>query len=355
MGDSNSKDRSALMDDEYEWIAVSYLSLMVKKAIRDSGYSEKWNAKVDGEHLVDERYGEYPQQVMDVFVPKNLDPSKLRGAFLFLHGGAYVAGDRREQEGIAKTMAKEGFLTGNMEYTLYNKNLKERKKDYNVGMVLEDIRLALAKLVEIGRQRGYQIEKVALSGHSAGGHVSMLYGYRSRTQEGFESPVEIAFVAPRVCSVDFHAKMWESEKNPKIMAWFTSFLSGVPLGKRQYMNPDEEAETAIRSISSIYDVKRGVPPTVAAYGAKDPFVPLTHPELLKRTFADLGAKSVADLGDDDANAQVFDLLVFPNSNHTLAQDRDYAQKWLELLKVYAKRYLTDSSVSETNNEQGRRD
>ena len=88
MGDSNSKDRSALMDDEYEWIAVSYLSLMVKKAIRDSGYSEKWNAKVDGEHLVDERYGEYPQQVMDVFVPKNLDPSKLRGAFLFLHGGA---------------------------------------------------------------------------------------------------------------------------------------------------------------------------------------------------------------------------------------------------------------------------
>ena len=350
MGDSDSKDRSALMDDEYEWIAVSYLSLMVKKSIRDSGYSEKWNVKIDGDHLVDERYGEYPQQVMDVFVPKQFDPSKSRGAFLFIHGGAYVAGDRREQEGIAKAMAKEGYLTGNIEYTLYNKSLKERKKDYSVGLVLEDIRRALAKLVEIGRQRGYQIEKVALSGHSAGGHVSMLYGFRSRTQKEFKSPVEIAFVAPRVCSVDFHAKMWESEKNPKIMAWFTSFLSGVPIEKSRYLNPDEKTEAAIRSISSIYDVKPGVPPTVAAYGAKDPFVPLTHPELLKKTFAELGAKSVADLDGFDASAQVFDLLVFPNSNHTLAQDRDYALKWLELLKIYAKRYLTDSSVSATNEE-----
>ena len=349
MGDSDSKDRSALMDDEYEWIAISYLSLMVKKSIRDSGYSEKWNVKTDGEHLVDERYGEYPQQVMDVFVPKNLDLSKSRGAFLFLHGGAYVAGDRREQEGIAKTMAKEGYLVGNMEYTLYNKNLKERKKDYNVDLLLEDVRLALTKLVEIGRQRGYRIEKVALSGHSAGGHVSMLYGFRSRTREDFKSPVEIAFVAPRVCSVDFHATMWGSEKNPKIMAWFASFLSGVPFGKRQYLNPDEKTEAAIRSISSIYDVKPGVPPVVAAYGAKDPYVPTTHPELLKRTFAELGAKSVVELGDD-ANAQTFDLLVFPNSNHTLAQDRDYAQKWLKLLKTYADRYLAVPSDSETNIE-----
>ena len=351
MGDSDSKDRSALMDDEYEWIAVSYLSLMVKKSIRDSGYSEKWNDKVDGDRLIDERYGEYPRQVMDVYVPKKLDLSKSRGAILFIHGGAYVAGDRREQEGIAKTMAKEGYLVANIEYTLYNKSLKERKKDYNVGLVLEDIRLALTKLVDIGRRRGYHIEKVALSGHSAGGHVSMLYGFRSRTREDFKSPVEIAFVAPRVCSVDFHARMWESEKNPKIMAWFTSFLSGVPIKKRLYLNPDEETEAAIRSISSVYDVKPGVPPTLAAYGAKDQFVPLTHPDLLKRTFAELGAKSIVDLGTDDENAQVFDLLVFPNSNHTLVQDRDCAQKWLELLKIYAERYLTDSSIREENREQ----
>ena len=234
MDDHKSKDRSALMDVEYEDIAISYLFLMIKKAIRDSGYSEKWDPKVDGERLVDERYGEYPLQKMDVYVPKTIDPSKSRGAFLFMHGGAYVGGDRREQEGVAKAMAKEGYLTANIEYTLYNKTLKERRSSCSVDMLLEDVRLALTKLVEIGRQHGYNVEKVALSGHSAGGHVSMLYGFRSRTLEGFESPVEVAFVAPRVCCVDFHADMWKSGKNPKIMTWFTSFLSGVPIGKRLY-------------------------------------------------------------------------------------------------------------------------
>ena len=169
MDDHKSKDRSALMDVEYEDIAISYLFLMIKKAIRDSGYSEKWDPKVDGERLVDERYGEYPLQKMDVYVPKTIDPSKSRGAFLFMHGGAYVGGDRREQEGVAKAMAKEGYLTANIEYTLYNKTLKERRSSYSVDMLLEDVRLALTKLVEIGRQHGYNVEKVALSGHSAGG------------------------------------------------------------------------------------------------------------------------------------------------------------------------------------------
>ena len=350
MDDHKSKDRSALMDVEYEDIAISYLFLMIKKAIRDSGYSEKWDPKVDGERLVDERYGEYPQQKMDVYVPKTIDPSKSRGAFLFMHGGAYVGGDRREQEGVAKAMAKEGYLTANIEYTLYNKTLKERRSSYSVDMLLEDVRLALTKLVEIGRQHGYNVEKVALSGHSAGGHVSMLYGFRSRTLEGFESPVEVAFVAPRVCCVDFHADMWKSGKNPKIMTWFTSFLSGVPIGKRLYLNPDEKTEEAIKSISPQYDVKPGVPPVVAAYGAKDQFVPLTHPELLKKKFAELGAKSVAEFGAEDVDAPAFDLLVFPNSDHTLAQDRDCAQKWLELLKTYAERYLTVPSDFETNAE-----
>lgn len=344
-------------------IAALVVFFVAKNAIRDGGYAETWVVEAHGEILEDRSYGENPQQVMDVYVPRTLDPAKANGAILFIHGGAWIGGGRWEQEAFAKMMAKEGYLTGNMEYTLYNNDLKERNDEYSIELVLEDVRLALAKLVEIGEEYGYHIDRVALSGHSAGGHISMLYGFRSGTREDFATPVKIAFVAPRVGPFDFHAKTWDiphrvdpttnndpsedsqsktwtEEKRIATMAKIASFLSGVEISERQYLNPDEKTEAAIESISPLYDVKPGVPPIFAAYGAKDIIVPSQNYKLLKHAFSGLKAKSVADVEPDDTETQVFDLLVFPNSNHMLARDPDYTLKWRGLFLSYASRYLT---------------
>ncbi len=354
-------------------IAAIVVYFVARNAIRNGGYAETWIVDVHGDILEDRNYGEYPHQVMDIYVPRTLDPAKANGAILFIHGGAWIGGGRWEQEAFAKMMAKEGYLTANMEYTLYNNDLKERKDEYDVELVLEDVRLALAKLVEIGEEYGYHIDRVALSGHSAGGHVSMLYGFRSGTREDFETPVKIAFVAPRVGPVDFHAKTWDiphrvdpttsrdkladsqsqtwsEEKRIETMTKITSFLSGVEISERRYLNPDEETEAAIESISPLYDIKPGVPPIFAAYGAKDIIVPSQHYKLLKHAFAELKAKSVAEVDPDDAETQVFDLLVFPNSNHMLARDPDYPLKWRGLFLSYASRYL--ATPVETNNPHG---
>lgn len=337
-------------------IAAAIVYVVAKNAIRDGGYAEKWIADVHGDILEDVSYGEYPQQVMDVYVPRSFDPANANGAILFIHGGAWIGGGRWEQEAFAKMMAKEGYLTANMEYTLYNNDLKERKNEYSIELVLEDVRLALAKLVEVGEEYGYHIDRVALSGHSAGGHISMLYGFRSRTREDFETPVKIAFVAPRVGPVDFHAKTWnvstrDASEDPQAQSWtedkrietmarITSFLSGVDVSERQYLNPDEKTEAAIESISPLYDIKPGVPPIFAAYGEKDMLVPAQNYKLLKHAFSELKAKSVGEVDSDDTETQVFDLLVFPNSNHMLARDPDYTLKWRGLFLSYASRYLT---------------
>lgn len=315
------------------------LFFYLRKAMRDGGYSVSWDEKTDGLVLKNERYGDEPWRVMDVYVPKKLDPAKKHGAILFIHGGAWIGGDRREQEGFAKAIAKEGYLAANMEYRLYCDEPRGRKEGYSIDDVLEDVRLALTKLLEIGAQQGYKIDRVALSGHSAGGHISMLYGFRSRTQDGFETPVEIAFVAPRVGPVDFHAKTWEAEKNPRAMAWFASFMSGVPITPQQFVNPDEKTEAALQSISPLYDVKPGVLPTLAAYGANDSLVPAPHCKLLKHAFSKLKAKSIGEIEFGDTETQVFDLLVFPNSNHMLARDPDFTLKWRGLFLAYASRYL----------------
>jgi acetyl esterase/lipase len=297
-----------------------------------------------------------PWQMMDVYVPRELAPEKIEGAIMFIHGGAWIGGGRIEQQAFAKRMAKKGYLTGNMEYMLFNDSLKEHKKDYNIQRVLTDVDLALAKLVEIGESYGYKINRVALSGHSAGGHISMLYGYTYETREGGDPPVKIAFVAPRVGPVDFHAKTWNAEKEPKTMAWFASFLSGVKMSPKQYANPDDATEAAIQSISPLYAIKPGVPPTLAAYGAKDALVPERHWQLLRHEFSKIKAKSIADLAVESdmdpviegADPSVFDLLVFPNSNHMLGRDPDYTLKWRGLFLAYATRYLDVPAKPDVN-------
>ena len=305
-------------------IAAAIVYVVAKNAIRDGGYAEKWIADVHGDILEDVSYGEYPQQVMDVYVPRSFDPANANGAILFIHGGAWIGGGRWEQEAFAKMMAKEGYLTANMEYTLYNNDLKERKNEYSIELVLKDVRLALAKLV-----------------------------------------VKIAFVAPRVGPVDFHAKTWDvpirdASEDPQAQSWtedkrietmarITSFLSGVDVSERQYLNPDDKTEAAIESISPLYDIKPGVPPIFAAYGEKDMLVPAQNYKLLKHAFSELKAKSVGEVDPDDTETQVFDLLVFPNSNHMLARDPDYTLKWRGLFLSYASRYLT---VPVESNESG---
>lgn len=323
-------------------VVVCYLGYSIHRIVRNGGYAEKWEEDVDGDWLRDMSYGELPWQKMDFYVPKEFDPLKAHGALLFIHGGAWIGGNRLEQAGFAKRMAKEGYLTGNMEYMLYNDDLGEYKSKYNIQMVLADVDLALAKLVEVGRERGYEIDRVALCGHSAGGHISMLYGYTYKERENGAPPVEIAFVAPRVGPVDFHAKTWNAEKDPRTMTWFTSFLSGVEISEAQYVNPDEKTEAAIESISPLSFIESGIPPTLAVYGAKDVLVPSRHCKLLEHAFHEIKAKSIAEVEYTDRQTPVFDILVFPNSNHMLGRDPDFTLKWQGLFLAYSSRYLAES-------------
>lgn len=326
---------------------IVYLGLTWRSIAKTGGYSEEWRDAVDGSELSDVEYGELPWQKMDVYVPSSLDPTKSRGAIIFIHGGAWIGGGRYELQGFAKRMAKRGYLAANMEYMLYSDKgfWKDYKSLYSIDKVLDDVELAIKKLVEVGAERGYKIEKVALSGHSAGGHVSMLYGYSYKTRGNGAPPAEIAFVAPRVGPSDFHARTWKADGNQKklaVMAWFASFMSGVEMTPEQYARPDETTEKAIESISPVSMVAPGVPPTLAAYGANDSLVPAPHCQVLKHAFSAMKAKGVAEIAPGDATTPVFDLLVFPNSNHMLGRDPDYTLKWEGFFLKYASKYLSDS-------------
>lgn len=337
-------------------VAVTVSCVGLQKVFKNGGYSEEWNDETDGTVFRNISYGSRPWEVMDVYVPKTLDASKINGAILFIHGGAWVGGSRSEQQGFARYMAKQGWLAANMEYILYNSKLSaDDKKNYTVFKVLDEIDLALAKLKEVGAEHGYQVENVALSGHSAGGHLTMLYGYTYKTRENANPPVNVAFIVPRVGPSDFYSERILPadtkdipERNLKSALGFLSFMSGVSATPDDVRERRDVVINAARSISPAAQVAAAPVPTLAAYGGKDTLVPeAVHGQALVQEFRNLGAKELADVAPDDSETLAFDYLVFPNSGHMLSEDLDCVQKWRELFKAYADRYL---SVATPNSE-----
>lgn len=309
------------------------------KAFIDGGYVEDWNDETDGTALRDVSYGEKRWQKLNIFVPKSVEASKSRCAVLFIHGGSWVSGSRNDEEGFARRMAKHGYLTASVEYMLYNDSLTaEEKKGYSIAAVLDEFDAALAKLKAVGAENGYEVERVALSGISAGGHLTYLYAYTSKARK--TSPVEIAFIAPRVGPSEFTREAWGlSEENAGKIAMFVAFMSGTPVSGEEMSNPDEKVLEAMRSISPCYYVKTGAVPTMAAYAGHDQLVPETQREAIVNAFKEINAKPLSEVASTDSETPVFDLLMFPNSDHLLCRDPDCTKKWHELFFQYAERFL----------------
>ncbi|MGN0930256.1 MAG: alpha/beta hydrolase fold domain-containing protein [Thermoguttaceae bacterium] len=315
------------------------------KGMKNGGFVEDWTEGEDGAILKDVSYGSKSWQVMDVYLPKEVEPAKSKGAFVFIHGGAWMGGTRRECAAFAKRAAKSGYLAANIEYMLYNDKDESIKKEYSLAKVMEEIDAAISKLTEVGSENGYQVKRVALSGHSAGGHLTMQYGYTFKERTGIPD-VEIAFLAPRVGPADFHAKSWKAQEDPKGIAWIASFLSGRKITGEELAEPDAETEIAIESISPVAHIKEDAPPTLAAYGGRDFLVPTTQRDALQDAFSKLGAKSFESQNENGESALVFDLVFYENSGHMLENDPECSKRWQELLDKYAERYLTEKATEE---------
>jgi acetyl esterase/lipase len=113
-----------------------------------------------------------------------------RTAVLYIHGGGWKRGDRTMAAGHARLLAAQGFTTIAPEYRLLGES--------PWPAMLDDVRGAIAWVREHADDLGIDPERIALQGHSAGGHLSLLAAGTAQDDGG------VAAVAAFYAPVTFH-------------------------------------------------------------------------------------------------------------------------------------------------------
>ena len=112
---------------------------------------------------LDLAYGPEPRHKLDLFHAKNP-----RGTVVFIHGGYWRSLDKSYFSLLAKSFVDAGLSVAAINYRLC--------PAVPISAVVEDCRNALAWIITNGRKHNLPVARIALAGHSAGGHlVAMLY------------------------------------------------------------------------------------------------------------------------------------------------------------------------------------
>lgn len=118
-------------------------------------------------------YGTDSLQRMDVSLPAGRSSATTK-AFILIHGGAWVSGDKAEMNG-----AIEAFKTLLPDYAFFNLNYRLANSGGNLWPTQQDdIRAAVNFISSKAEEYQFNKTKMAIGGASAGAHLALLQAYR---------------------------------------------------------------------------------------------------------------------------------------------------------------------------------
>lgn len=257
------------------------------------------------------RYGTETREIMDIYVPKEAEERDYNGCILFIHGGSWSNGDKKEMASRCERAARNGYIAATMNYKLFS---FDESDNFTVEVMLDEIGLALEGIKKFSDDNDLNITRAALYGYSSGAHISMLYSY---TREK-KSPINLVFTANMVGPSDLSYGIW-GDLAPTLV----SALSGKKVTKEMMKNGS--AEEIVASVSPVTYIKSTSIPSLFAYGGKDIVVPLGNGESIKRKFERVGG--------------TYDYVLYPNSNHTLLSDPEADDYFHSKLNEYCEKYF----------------
>ncbi len=210
---------------------------------------------------------------LDMYIPKNVvKPAPL---LVFIHGGAWAHGKRSDYLTYLIPFAQQGYITATVSYRL----VKDNTNTYPA--CAEDIRDAVQWFFRNSEKYGYNPDKIALIGGSAGGHLSLLgaYGWHpfAEKQDSVSVPQhKIRAVVDIYGPYDFT----------------TPYSRTHPLITRFIGHSFEERPDLYREASPMTFLDKNDPPTLILHGTADNLVPISQSDTLKVHLDKLGIPNV---------------------------------------------------------------
>ena len=255
-------------------------------------------------------YGTHERHTLNLYIPADKESV---GLVLMIHGGAWIGGDKADYAGEVERVLGMGYAVASVNYRYIS-------DDVDLIDVTDDIQLAVAKIKELSEKRGVEINKMVLTGVSAGGHLAMLYAY-SRDDVSAIKPVAVLnYCGPTDLSDDayyFDNGLGDGEYVAQVLSW--------ACGYKHTFATREEAREALWNVSPLKYVDENTVPTVINHGMKDNIVPFSNAVSLRDKFDTLGVTYVFN--------------AYPNSGHGLNEDAENTDKSYELYSEYLETYL----------------
>ncbi|MBQ7596695.1 MAG: alpha/beta hydrolase [Clostridia bacterium] len=260
------------------------------------------------------------RQSYDLVFPKKASGSL--GLVLCIHGGGWVEGDKSSYtKNLMQVSDENGYAAACMNYRYASETV-----DY--GDIMDDITSALAAIKAKGAEYGVNLDKVLLTGISAGGHLSLLYAYTQKDN----APIKPVCVVELCGPTDLEDGFYYSEENSVTQAVGVEYFRNIishGIGYNIDLNNFDAARSALKKYSPINYVDENTVPTVFGHGEQDEIVPYQNALDLDKKLTEFNVEHT--------------FISFPNSGHG-CEDKASISKIMEYFFSYMDKYLKEDNA-----------
>jgi acetyl esterase/lipase len=202
---------------------------------------------------------------LDIWYPRdNPNPTP---TLVYIHGGGWIFGTKEGSVYQFLPYLERGWRVVNVEYRMAGNSLAP-------GAV-EDTRCALRWIHRNAAQWKFDTSKIVLTGHSAGGHLSL-----------------ITAMLPKGTPIDNRCYGDEDLKVAAVVNWYgitdvNDLIQGPNLKNYavMWMGSMPNAAEVAKSVSPLTYVRAALPPVITIHGDKDDVVPYAHATRLHEALA----------------------------------------------------------------------
>jgi len=212
--------------------------------------------------------------LLDLYLPERVEGAPL---LVWVHGGAWRAGSKSRMP--LEALVKDGWAIASVDYRL--------TPVARFPAQVHDIKAAVRFLRAKAADYGFDTERIAVAGNSAGGHLAALVGTTNghKDLEG-----SVGRHLEESSNVQATVSFYGASNLTSILNQSTPIGLGVRIPALQLLlggQPEDKTEIA-RLASPIFHVDPSDPPLLLIHGDQDPQMPISQSHELDGRYKELG-------------------------------------------------------------------